>query len=116
IGTRAPRREKALVRLQELTDRHRFICVYRSSSEPITEQSVAAAEQSWVLAQRAKIVLNVHRDWIGYFESPRIVMHGFWQGACVVSDRGRPSPISAAGVHYREAQFQPRCTTQSSRH
>ena len=68
IGTRAPRRDKALLRLQELTDRHRFVCVYRSSSEPITEQSVAAAEQSWVLAQRAKIVLNVHRDWIGYFE------------------------------------------------
>ena len=63
IGTRAPRRDKALLRLQELTDRHRFVCVYRSSSEPITEQSVAAAEQSWVLAQRAKIVLNVHRDW-----------------------------------------------------
>src|SRR5207248_8206028 len=88
IGTRAPRRDKALLRLQELTDRHRFICVYRSSSEPITEQSVAAAEQSWVLAQRAKIVLNVHRDWIGYFEWPRIVMHGFWQG--VRRFRSRP--------------------------
>ena len=90
------------MRLQELTDRHRFVCVYRSSSEPITEQSVAAAEQSWVLAQRAKIVLNVHRDWIGYFEWPRIVMHGFWQGACVVSDPGLSSPIFGAGVHYLE--------------
>ena len=102
IGTRAPRRDKALLRLQELTDRHRFVCVYRSSSEPITEQSVAAAEQSWVLAQRAKIVLNVHRDWIGYFEWPRIVMHGFWQGACVVSDPGLSSPIFGAGAHYLE--------------
>ena len=102
IGTRTPRRDKALLRLQELTDRYRFVCVYRSSSEPITEQSIAAAEQSWALAQRAKIVLNLHRDWIGYFEWPRIVMHGFWQGACVVSDPGLSSPVFESGIHYLE--------------
>ena len=102
IGTRAPRRDKALLRLQELMDRYRFLCVYRSSSLPITEQSAVAAERSWALAQRAKIVLNLHRDWIGYFEWPRIVMHGFWQGACVVSDPGLSSPIFEPGTHYLE--------------
>jgi hypothetical protein len=102
VGTRAPRRDEALLRFQELMDRYRFLCVYRSAAEPITERSAAAAEQSWVLAQRAKIVLNLHRDWIGYFEWPRIVMHGFWQGACVVSDPGLSSPIFEAGVHYLE--------------
>ena len=101
-GTRAPRRDKALLRLQALMDRYRFLCVYRSAAEPITDRSAAAAEQSWALAQRAKIVLNLHRDWIGYFEWPRIVMHGFWQGACVVSDPGLSSPIFESGVHYLE--------------
>jgi len=54
------------------------------------------------LAQRAKIVLNVHRDWIGYFEWPRMVLQGFWQGACVVSDPGLSAPIFTSGVHYLE--------------
>jgi hypothetical protein len=102
IGARAPRRDKALVRLQDLTDQHRFMCVYWSPSVPFTGQSDAAAEQSWSLSQRAKIVLNLHRDWIGYFEWPRMVMRGFWQGACVVSDPGLSNPIFEPGVHYLE--------------
>ena len=57
------------------------------------------------IAQRAKIVLNIHRDWIGYFEWPRMVMGGFWQGACVVSDPGLFNPIFDAGTHYLEASL-----------
>jgi hypothetical protein len=102
MGTRAPRRDKALVRLQDLTDAHRFLCVYRSPSQPLTSQSDAASEYGWALAQRAKIVLNLHRDWIGYFEWSRIVMQGFWQGACVVSDPGLVPPFFVPGVHYLE--------------
>jgi hypothetical protein len=88
--------------LQELADRHRFWYVYREPAAPFTRQSGAAAESSWALAQRAKIVLNLHRDWIGYFEWPRMVMGGFWQGACVVSDPGLSAPIFTPGVHYLE--------------
>ncbi len=90
VGSRAPRRDKPLARLRELADR---------------QTSSAAAEFSWALAQRAKIVLNLHRDWIGYFEWPRMVMGGFWQGACVVSDPGLFSPIFDADVHYLEASL-----------
>ena len=102
IGARAPRREDALIRLQALADRHRFWCVYREPSAPFTEESSVAAEAGWALAQRAKIVLNLHRDWIGYFEWPRMVLQGFWQGACVVSDPGLSAPIFTPGVHYLE--------------
>jgi hypothetical protein len=102
IGARAPRRDDVLIRLQELADRHRFWYVYREPSAPFTGQSGAAAESGWALAQRAKIVLNLHRDWIGYFEWPRMVLQGFWQGACVVSDPGLAAPIFMAGVHYLE--------------
>jgi len=102
IGARAPRRDDALIRLQALADRHRFWCIYREPSAPFTEQSGAAAEAGWALAQRAKIVLNLHRDWIGYFEWPRIVLQGFWQGACIVSDPGLSAPLFTPGVHYLE--------------
>jgi hypothetical protein len=102
IGARAPRRDDVLIRLQELADRHRFWYVYREPSAPFTGQSGAAAESGWALAQRAKIVLNLHRDWIGYFEWPRMVLQGFWQGACVVSDPGLSAPIFTRGVHYLE--------------
>ena len=102
IGARAPRRDEAMIRLQALADRHRFWCVYRAPSAPFTRQSGAAAECGWALAQRAKIVLNVHRDWIGYFEWPRMVLQGFWQGACVVSDPGLPAALFTPGVHYLE--------------
>jgi hypothetical protein len=50
-------------------------------------------------------VLNLHRDWIGYFEWPRMVMGGFWQGACVVSDPGLFNPIFDTDVHYLEASL-----------
>jgi hypothetical protein len=102
IGARAPRRDDALIRLQPLADRHRLWCIYREPSAPFTEQSGAAAESGWALAQRAKIVLNLHRDWIGYFEWPRMVLQGFWQGACVVTDPGLSAPIFTSGVHYLE--------------
>ena len=102
VGTAAPRRDMALSRLQDLADAHRFWCIYRKPSAPFTEQSEAASECGWALAQRAKIVLNIHRDWLGYFEWPRIVLQGFWQGACVVSDPGLPNPLFEPGVHYFE--------------
>ena len=102
VGSRAPRRDRALARLRYLADRNRFFCVYRDPSVPFTQASDAAAEFSWALAQRTKIVLNLHRDWIGYFEWPRMVMGGFWQGACVVSDPGLFNPIFDRGVHYLE--------------
>jgi hypothetical protein len=54
------------------------------------------------LAQRSKIVLNIHRDWIGYFEWSRMVMQGFWQGAWVVSDPSFSDAIFVSGTHFLE--------------
>jgi hypothetical protein len=102
VGTASPRRDMVLSRLQEIADAHRFWCVYRKPDEPFVEAGRAATESSWALAQRAKIVLNIHRDWIGYFEWSRVVLRGFWQGAGVVSDPGLSNPIFEPGVHYLE--------------
>jgi Rhamnan synthesis protein F/Tetratricopeptide repeat len=104
IGNRAPRRDKALAYLQHLAETFRFLCVYARNDVPLTVRnySHASCEIGCALGQRAKIVLNIHRDWLGYFEWSRIVLQGVWQGACVVSDPGLPTPIFDTGVHYLE--------------
>lgn len=104
IGSHAPRRDKALSGLGSLSDTYRFLCVYTPQKIPLREQT-SCSTSTWIncaLAQRAKIVLNIHRDWLGYFEWSRMVMQGFWQGACVVSDPSLPNPIFEPGVHYLE--------------
>jgi tetratricopeptide (TPR) repeat protein len=104
IGTSVPRRDKALARLQDLSDRYRFVCVYTRQEIPLTARSYRSTSTriNCALAQRSKIVLNIHRDWLGYFEWSRMVLHGFWQGACVVSEPNLPNPIFEADEHYLE--------------
>jgi hypothetical protein len=104
IGSSAPRRDKALERLQHLADEYRFLCVYTRQDSPLTSHNyrITSSKINCALGQRAKIVLNIHRDWLGYFEWSRMVMQGIWQGACVVSDPCLPNPIFEAGTHYLE--------------
>jgi hypothetical protein len=104
IGSAAPRRDKLFRRLIELTDEYRFLCVYTTQDAPLTERNYRATSTriNCALAQRAKIMLNVHRDWVGYFEWSRMVMQGFWQGACVVSDHSMPNSIFEPGTHMLE--------------
>jgi hypothetical protein len=104
VGTAAPRRDRALSRLQDLADTHRFVCVCTRQHAPLigSKYRTTSTEINCALGQRAKIVLNIHRDWLGYFEWSRMVLQGFWQGACVVSDPGLPNPIFAPNVHYFE--------------
>jgi tetratricopeptide (TPR) repeat protein len=104
IATSVPRRDAALTRLYELSDLYRFLCIYTRQDIPLTERDHRSNSTriNCALAQRAKIVLNIHRDWLGYFEWSRLVLQGFWQGACVVSEPNLPSPIFDAGQHYLE--------------
>lgn len=104
VGAHTPRRDKAIDALLELADDYRFLCVYKQTSAPLTarNQRASSGRINCALAQRAKIVLNVYRDWLGYFDWSRMVQQGFWQGACVVSDPGLPNPIYQPGVHFQE--------------
>jgi hypothetical protein len=104
VGTATPRRDTALSRLQDIADAHRFLCVYTRQEAPLigTDYRTTSTDINCALGQRAKIVLNIHRDWLGYFEWSRMVLQGFWQGACVVSDPGLPNPMFEPGVHYFE--------------
>jgi hypothetical protein len=104
IGSHAARRDRALSNLRDLSDLHRFVCVYTSQRIPLREgiNSSTSTAINCALGQRTKIVLNIHRDWLGYFEWSRMVMQGFWQGACVVSDPSLPNPVFEPRVHYLE--------------
>jgi hypothetical protein len=104
VGTTAPRRDMALSRLQDLADAHRFLCVCTRQDAPLigSDYRTTSTDINCALGQRAKIVLNIHRDWLGYFEWSRMVLQGFWQGACVVSDPGLPNPLFDPNVHYFE--------------
>lgn len=52
------------------------------------------------LAQRAKILLNIHHFDAPYFEWHRLVHYGFAQRCCVVTERCNRPPGFAPGVHY----------------
>lgn len=104
IGTGSPRRDRAMERLRELTDKHRFVCIYTQQTSPLipSKYRTTSTEINCALAQRSKITLSIHRDWLGYFEWSRMVLQGFWQGTCVVSDPSLPHPLFYAGEHLLE--------------
>lgn len=104
IGSAAQRRDSTLTRLAELSESYRFVCVYTHQTAPLNNRTYRSTSTAinCALGQRAKIVLNIHRDWLGYFEWSRMVLQGFWQGSCVVSDFGLPNPIFDPGTHYLE--------------
>jgi len=105
IGSKSTRRDAALQRMMALFDDFRFVCVYNDNATPLTPRVHASTNTqiTCALAQRSKIVLNIHRDWLGYFEWTRIVLLGLWQGACVVSDTSLlPCPVFDSGEHFLE--------------
>jgi hypothetical protein len=53
------------------------------------------------LLQRAKILLNLHRDEYTYFEWWRL-MQAFWHKAVVVTEACFPHRVFKPGVHYFE--------------
>src|SRR5262249_43012371 len=55
------------------------------------------------LVQRAKILLNVHRDDDLYCEWQRIVMQGVWQKVLVISEPCSPAPPFRPGIDWIEA-------------
>jgi hypothetical protein len=104
IGSSSPRREETLVNIQAALESHRFVCICTRQQRPLTRRNYRSTSTAinCALGQRSKIVLNIHRDWLGYFEWSRMVLQGFWQGACVVSDPCLPHPIFKPARHYLE--------------
>lgn len=96
-GSRVPRREAffaaaGLARWRSvihLVDDSRFLRHGRQA--PLHTRALLG------LAQRAKIVLNIHRQEDRYFEWHRVALHGVGQGALVVSEPTAAAPSFRAG-------------------
>ena len=58
------------------------------------------------LAQRSKLLLNVHHFETPYFEWQRLVHYGLMQRCCVVTERSTRVPGLIPGEHYFEAELQ----------
>ena len=58
------------------------------------------------LASRSKIVLNIHRDSVSYFEWHRIVLTGIANGSVVVTEVCHSNQYLKAGVHYLECAIE----------
>lgn len=54
------------------------------------------------ILRRTKILLNIHRDSIGYFEAHRLAMQGFWNLCAVVTNRCLPHPYFQPNEHFLE--------------
>ena len=52
------------------------------------------------LSRRSKILLNIHRDELPYFEWHRIMFHGLWQNTLVVTEPCHDVPGLVAGEHF----------------
>jgi len=104
LGTESPAREeffsKAAAPFAKLSC---FIHYVRLRQSPVLSRGAEARPSlNRYVCRRAKIVLNIHRSEVRYFEWHRMVMQGMWQKALVVSDPCLPHPIFKPGIHYLE--------------
>jgi len=105
IGGRVPRRTawfQAAASLlssyrgfYRLVDFHRFL--RPGAMEPLHTRTFLG------LAQRAKLVLNIHLEEARYFEWHRIAVHGIGQGALVLSEPTTEAPPFKAGRDFVSA-------------
>lgn len=99
IGSRVPRRRAwfraAAPLLSSYRGFFRLVDDYRflrpGAREPLYSRALLG------LAQRAKLVLNIHQDEESYFEWHRIAVHGIGQGALVLSEPTTQAPPFRAG-------------------
>jgi hypothetical protein len=105
VGSVSPRRARLFARMAGgLSDFHAFLHLY-SLAGPLVQGSTADLTTEAVsgLGQRAKVLLNVHRDDVPYFEWQRIVLQGMWHGTVVATERSLGVPGFVSGEHYLEA-------------
>ena len=107
VGTLSPRRARALAAAASTLARYRCFLHLPPTTRPLVaggDDSLHARDMA-DLCRRAKIVLNVHRDDVPYFEWHRVVSQGIRQGALVVSEPMMPGPAFTPGVDFVESSL-----------
>ncbi len=105
VGYLSPRRMGILARMAERLARWRchFLLTEGDRPQVAGVNALLDSHATVGLAQRAKLVLNLHQGETAYFEWHRIVLQGIWQRSLVLSE---PGPVSApwrAGEHFLAA-------------
>ena len=104
VGTLNQRREKFFVKNAPWLSSYR--CFWHI---PPLEGPLLAGQDRFLdnksvvgLSRLSKILLNIHRDELPYFEWHRIVFHGLWQKTLVLTEPCYQIPGLIAGEHYIE--------------
>ena len=100
-GTLTPRRGRALSLLAPTLAQYRCFIHAPTLGRPLQGgRADLGIEESRGLARQAKIMLNLHRDELPYFEWHRMMSMGIERGALVVSEPCLPTPGVEPQRHY----------------
>lgn len=94
IGHASQRRQEFFAKYAEVFSKYHCYFHMNTLGEPVVPGKTTFMDTPTVigLEQRSKIILNIHHGDDIYFEWHRIVMHGIWQKALVISEPCSPAP------------------------
>jgi hypothetical protein len=104
-GLKTDDRNKFFTKNSEYLAQKECFLAYASmlnNTQPLSERNRCIFANNLAVARNTKVVLNLHRHPLGFFEWERMVVQGFSSRACVVGTIGLPSPFFTAGIHYFE--------------
>ncbi len=102
VGTLNPRREQFFAKSASWLHQYRCFLHIPPMGDPFIQGQGQALNTDAVigLSRRSKILLNVHRDELPYFEWHRIVFHGLWQNTLVVTEPCHDVPGLEPNIHF----------------
>ena len=102
IGTLNPRRETFFAESARWLSQYRCFLHVPPMGMPLLKGQDQALDTETVIgiSRRSKILLNIHRDPLPYFEWHRMVFHGLWQNTLVVTEPCHDIPGLVAGEHF----------------
>ena len=107
LGHNTPRRESFFARAAPALSEYRSYFHLSSLGTPHLDGVTTFMNTPTAigLAQRSKVVLNLHQGDDTYFEWHRIVLHGIWQRALVISEPCGIAPPFRPGIDFVEARL-----------
>lgn len=101
VGTSNLRREQFFVKSADWLNQYTCFIHMQSNNEISKSRDHYLDSNTFVgLSRRSKILLNIHRDEIDYFEWHRLVFYGLWQNTLVVTEPCHKVPLLQEGIHY----------------
>jgi hypothetical protein len=103
VGSPSERRRTFFAQNASWLSKHHCFFMLNSNDEPLVQGHAPMSTAAMVgLAQRSKLLLNIHRDEFPYFEWHRMVCQGIWHRTLVVSEPCFRVPWLIPGQHYLE--------------